>query len=109
MKPALFLGRKLASDQFKLEFSDQTLRSAQAFVYLTKSEARILAALIEGSQKGTPLDDIPSVLGHEVSAQSIHIVRTHISKLKAKLALISESRVEILLKPGTKRYFLVEN
>jgi DNA-binding response OmpR family regulator len=91
-----------------LQFSENTLRSPHAFVHFTPSEGKVLAALIDSGGNGLSISEIPKAIGHDVSDTSIHISQTHISKLKIKLALISENRLSISMDRELRRYFFLE-
>jgi hypothetical protein len=93
-----------ASGNLVLGSSGQFLRATSATVNFTSAEAAIMIALVDAGAFGLCIRDILGVLGHDVSDRSIHVGRTHISKIRQKLALIGEGRISLHLDRGRQRY-----
>lgn len=93
-----------ASGNLVLGASGRFLRSKGATVNFTSAEAAIVSALVDAGAFGLCVRDMAGMLGHDMSDGSIHVCRTHISKIRRKIALIGETKISLDLDRARQRY-----
>ncbi|RYD22133.1 MAG: hypothetical protein EOP69_00240 [Spirochaetia bacterium] len=95
------------SDNLVVDSAGYFLRGDGATVNFTSAEANILRALIDAGKAGLSIRDTLSLFGDGVCRKSLHIVRTHISKIRKKTALFGRNRILLEWDKDRQRYILV--
>jgi hypothetical protein len=95
------------SDNLVLSDSGHFLRSNSATVNFTAAEAKIVIALVDAGAFGLCISDVLVVLSQKLSDSSIHVGRTHISKIRQKIRLISQGGITLYYDKGRRRYAFV--
>lgn len=95
------------SDNLRVDTSGFFLCSGDATVNFTSAEAKILIALVDAGKAGLSIGDTLAMFGNEISCRSLHIVRTHISKIRKKIALFGKDKILLEWNKDRQKYLLI--
>ena len=95
------------SDDLIVDASGYFLCGDGATVNFTSAEAKILTALVDAGNAGLCIQDTLAIFGNDISCRSIHIIRTHISKIRKKTALLGADRISLEWNKDEQRYSLI--